>query len=119
MDERPNVYQEANDRTTDMKSITECLDVLQRKGFVDQFRIEEGEMVSTGDGKKYSVEEVTAVNFYRFEGLTDPDDTSILYAIETVDGKKGTLIDAYGLYADPEVSDFVKAMEIHKKTTKK
>lgn len=119
MDERSNKYEEANDRLTEMKSITECLDVLQRKGFADQFRIEEGGMVSTADGKKYSVEDVIAVNFYRFEGMTDPDDTSILYAIETVDGKKGTLIDAYGLYSDPEVSEFVKDMEIHKKTSLK
>jgi hypothetical protein len=119
MDERSNKYEEANDRPTDMKSITECLDVLQRKGFADQFRIEEGAMVSTADGSKYSPGDVIAVNFFRFEGITDPDDTSILYAIETVDGKKGTLIDAYGLYSDPEVSDFVKEMEIHKKISTK
>lgn len=119
MDERPNEYSEANDRLTNMKSITECLDILQRKGFVDQFRVEEGEIISTSDGKKYAPEAVTAVDFFRFEGLTDPEDMSILYAIETVDGKKGTLIDAYGLYADPVVSEFVKEMEIHKKTTKK
>jgi hypothetical protein len=81
--------------------------------------VEEGEMISTSDSKKYAPDDVIAVDFFRFEGITDPDDMSILYAIETVDGKKGTLIDAYGLYADPDVSEFVKAMEIHKKTTKK
>jgi hypothetical protein len=116
MDDRPNEYSEANDRPTEMSSITECLDILQRKGFVDQFRVEAGGMVSTSGGKKYAPDDALAVDFFRFEGITDPEDMSILYAIETVDGKKGTLIDAYGLYADPEVSEFVKEMEIHKKT---
>jgi hypothetical protein len=102
-----------------MNSITECLDILQRKGFADQFRVEQGKMISTSDGREYAPEDMIAVDFFRFEGITDPEDMSILYAIETVDGKKGTLIDAYGLYADPEVSEFVKEMEIHKKTTKK
>lgn len=40
---------------------------------------------------------------------------SILYAIETVDGTKGTLSDAYGLYADEQTGDFMKEVEIHKK----
>jgi hypothetical protein len=40
---------------------------------------------------------------------------SILYAIETSDGTKGTLVDAYGLYADEQTGSFMKEVEIHKK----
>jgi hypothetical protein len=40
---------------------------------------------------------------------------AILYAIETTDGRKGTLIDAYGYYADEEISAFMQNVEIHKK----
>ena len=42
---------------------------------------------------------------------------SILYAIETADGNKGTLVDAYGLYSDEETGAFMKEVEIHKKVT--
>jgi len=42
---------------------------------------------------------------------------SILYAIETTDGNKGTLVDAYGLYADDDTGEFMKEVEIHKKVT--
>jgi hypothetical protein len=38
--------------------------------------------------------------FYRFEGMTNPDDSSILFAISSSDGLKGTLGDAYGVYAE-------------------
>ena len=39
--------------------------------------------------------------FRRFEGISDPDDMAIVYAIEG-DHVRGTLTDAYGVYADPE-----------------
>jgi hypothetical protein len=117
MDERPNEYEEANDRATEMKSMTECLKFLHGKGFTEQFKVEDKLLKTVSEGGEYRPEQVTAMNFYRFEGNSDPEDTSILYAIETVDGRKGTLVDAYGVYANPDVDEFVKVMEIHKKVT--
>ena len=63
-------------------------------------------------------DEVVAVNFFRFEGPSNPDDMSILYAIETTDGRKGTLVDAYGIYADEKTGEFFQSVEIHKKVNK-
>mgnify|MGYP005867477985 FL=1 len=37
---------------------------------------------------------------HRFEGMTSPDDSSILFAISSTSGVKGVLVDAYGVYAD-------------------
>ena len=37
---------------------------------------------------------------HRFEGNTDPEDESVLYAIRTPDGLHGTLVGAFGTYAD-------------------
>jgi len=47
--------------------------------------------------KNYRPEEICIINFYRFEGQSDPADNAILYVIETNDGSKGTIIDAYAL----------------------
>jgi hypothetical protein len=118
-EKRPNEYTEANDLTTEMNSMSECINFLNRKGYTEQFKVKDKKLISLSDEKQYEVEEVTAMNFYRFEGITNPEDMEVLYAIETVDGKKGTLVDAYGVYADPEVDQFVKEMEIHKKVSKK
>ena len=109
-------YLDPDDRLTEMTSLAECLEYLAKKGFIEQFRVEEDKLKASTDETKYGPEDVKAVNFYRFEGNSNPDDTSILYAIETIDGRKGTLTDAYGMYADPEVGEFVQAMEIFKKT---
>ena len=60
------------------------------------------------------------VDFMRFEGASDPADNTILYVIETTDGVKGTLIDAYGSYADAKVTSFMQEVEeINKKMVKK
>jgi hypothetical protein len=44
---------------------------------------------------------------------------SILYAIETTDGTKGTLIDAYGNYSDDDTGAFMQEVDIHKKVSKR
>ena len=118
IEKRKDKYDEANDRLTEMTDLDKCLDRLEEKGYTDQFRVEKGKLVSTNDKKKkYKAADVKAANFFRFEGISNPDDMSVLYAIETADGNKGTLVDAYGLYADEETGEFLKEVEIHKKVT--
>jgi hypothetical protein len=53
-----------------------------------------------GNRRIFKPEQVKIINFFRFEGMSDPEDNSILYVIETDNGLKGTLIDAYGAYGD-------------------
>ena len=47
------------------------------------------------------------VNFYRYEGESNPEDRSILYGIETANGEKGTVVDAYEPYSDTFVTKFI------------
>ncbi|HEU4470986.1 MAG TPA: hypothetical protein VFR58_07885 [Flavisolibacter sp.] len=117
-DNRNFDYNEANDRITFMTDMEKCMNKLESQGYTDQYRVEKGKLHDLTNDKKYKAKDVKAVNFYRFEGITDPDDMSILYAIETADGRKGTLADGYGRYSDDDTGDFMKEVEIHKKTTK-
>lgn len=113
----PN-YSQANDRMTFMTDLDKCLNFLEEKGYTDQFRVEKKDLVSLKESKKkYKPKDVKAVNFYRFEGISDPDDMSILYAIETTDGTKGTLIDAYGRYSDEATGEFMQEVDISKKVS--
>ena len=101
-----------------MTDMEKCMNQLEEEGYVDQFRVEKGKLLDLSNNKKYKAKEVKAVNFYRFEGVSNPDDMSILYAIETSDGRKGTLVDAYGLYSDDETGEFLNQIEINKQTNK-
>jgi len=103
----------------DMKTLASCINHLVKEGYKEDFKICETGMVSLHEEKTYQPEQVHVLNFYRFEGASDPADNSILYAIETNDGTKGTLTDAYGPYADPQVTKFMQQVEdLNKKTEK-
>ena len=108
---------EKNSSTEDMRTLVSCSNKLVKDGFTENFKVSEQGLLAPDREKLYKPEEVSIVNFYRFEGASDPADSAILYAIATNDGARGTLSDSYGPYADPEVSRFIQAVEdISKKT---
>jgi len=114
-DNRTGEYTESNDRLTFMNNEENLMKKLEQHGYREQFKVQKDRLVSLTTGKKYKSADVKAVNFYRFEGISDPDDMSILYAIETCDGAMGTLNDAYGHYSDEDTGAFMKQVEIEKK----
>lgn len=109
---------QTNSKTDNMQTLSECINKLVIDGYDVDFKIDEkGKLYSPRKEKSYPPEKVHIRNFFRFEGASDPDENAILYAIETDDGEKGTVTDAYGTYADPNVSKFIKMVEdISKKT---
>lgn len=106
-----------NETTEDMKTMASCINKLVLDGYTENFQVTEKGLFSIEKDKYYKPEEISIQNFFRFEGASDPADNSILYAIETTDGVKGTLTDAYGPYADLQINKFIKQVEdIVKKT---
>jgi hypothetical protein len=76
---------------------------LRRRGFTAELVVEGDSLRVAGTDRRFRPEDVRIVDHYRFEGASDPDDMSIIYALEARDGTRGTLTDAYGAYADPAV----------------
>jgi len=85
---------------------------LERDGFTAEFKADGDSVRVTGTTQRYAADEVRIRDYYRFEGTSDPDDMSVIYAVETRDGTRGTLIDAYGSYADPAVGAVVARMDV-------
>lgn len=99
-----------------LKSLVECHKKMLNDGYAENFKVEDDKLHCLSCGKVYGPSEINIINFFRFEGETDPADSSIMYVIETNDGKKGTIVDAYGAYSDPDLNDFIKEVEsINKK----
>ena len=94
-----------------MKTLASCINKLTLDGYTDDFKVIEKGLQSVRTDRIYDPQDVRISNFYRFEGTSDPGDNSILYAIETTDGAKGQLVDAYGPYADPLVGKFIEQVE--------
>ena len=95
----------------EMKTLASCLNKIVKDGYVQNFKVTENGLQSLETEKIYRPEQVHIVNFFRFEGASDPSDSAILYVIETEDGEKGSLTDAYGMYADPNIDKFIKEVE--------
>jgi hypothetical protein len=90
------------------------MDELTRQGFTEQFRAVSGGVRGVQSGKTFGAGQVTITAYHRFEGVSDPDDMAILYALETANGVRGTLADAFGVYADPYVSAFVEDVAVRR-----
>lgn len=100
-----------------MKSLSSCLNKMIQDGYSADFKATDEGLYNLGTHKVYYPSDVKVVNFFRFEGPSNPEDNAILYVIETSDGEKGTLVDAYGMYSDPYVDRFMKNVEdVSKKT---
>jgi hypothetical protein len=91
-----------------------ALDALQRRGFSASFTAEAGRLRVAGSPRRLRPEHVSIRDVYRFEGTSDPDDMSVVYALEARDGTRGVLVDAYGTYADPDVGSVLDRVPVER-----
>jgi hypothetical protein len=91
----------------EMKTLSECIDKAAKHGYTEEFSVDETGLRNFDGSKHYEPHEVKLMNFYRFEGNSDPEDNSILYMLQTNDGTKGILADAYGAYSDQKIGPFI------------
>lgn len=94
-----------------MTSLTSCLERMKEEGYREDFQVTNDKLTTFDHSKSFGSEQVRIVNFYRFEGVSDPGDEMVLYVIETDDGTKGTLADGYNAYAGEDVSKFIVEVE--------
>jgi hypothetical protein len=91
-------------------TLIEALEDLNKKGFTGNFHINEKGLTEK-KGVYFEPTDVKLIEFHRFEGITNPSDMSILYAIETNSGLKGTVVDSYGVDGSEEISKFMNRAE--------
>jgi hypothetical protein len=90
------------------KTMAEAVEGLRGRGFTSDFTVaNEGGDVTAGD-RTFKSDDLTIVEHHRFEGMSDPDDSSVVYALEASNGLKGLLVDAYGAYANWKTGALLK-----------
>ena len=90
---------------TTFETLTEALTDLRARGFIHNFNLEPDALHCAELDLRLHPEHFTIDEQYRFEGMSDPDDNDIVYAISSDAGVKGVLVNAYGPYADTLSSD--------------
>jgi hypothetical protein len=82
-----------------MSTISSVMEKLRLKGYDTELRwTKDG--FSAGKGKAYQPHDLEIIKVYRFEGMTDPADMSILYLMEANDGLIGYSLSSYGVYSN-------------------
>lgn len=94
-----------------MNTLSGCINKEIKNGYTDTLKVNGQGLHVEGKDKVYTPSQIRIINFYRFEGQSDPADNAIMYVIETEDDVKGILIDAYGTYADEKINKFIKEVE--------
>ena len=102
----------------EMTTLTEVLEGLRKRQHDNEFTVVNNEGFTTTNGKTYKPEELTIIKTYRFEGPSDPGDSSIVYLIEANDGTMGYTMDAYGVYStqdDANYDDLIKKIPVQER----
>jgi len=82
--------------THNFDTLSIAVDALTKEGFTDDFKSEENCIKALYSKKEYQPENLKIAHTFRFEGMTNPGDQVILFAIVADDGLKGTLVMSYG-----------------------
>ncbi|MCK0188382.1 hypothetical protein [Arenibacter sp. F20364] len=90
------------------KNEKEIIEEYQKKGFKGSYRVENMKLIDLKTKTAYSPQNVTILEEYRFEGMSNPSDMSILYILETNDGSKGTVLANYSPSSNIETAEFFK-----------
>lgn len=83
----------------DYETLVEAIRDLKAAGYEHDFNLKENCIECKALDLQLHPEHFEVKMVYRFEGMTNPADSSVVYAIESSDGLKGLLVDAYGTYA--------------------
>ena len=92
------------------ETLTEALTDLRERGYVYDFNLSGNCLQCKELNLSLHPEQFAITEFYRFEGMTDPSDNDVVYAIQSDAGVKGVLVNAYGLYAETLSADMINIL---------
>jgi len=95
-------------------NLIEALRDLKQRGFTMDFKLDIDAIKCNDAGIILSPSNFEIVEHYRFEADTNPDDSSVLYAIQSIDGNtKGLLVNAYGIYGDAVSDSMIQKLKMN------
>ncbi|MAY83050.1 MAG: phosphoribosylpyrophosphate synthetase [Flavobacteriales bacterium] len=96
------------------QTLSQASKALASQGFVNEIEIK-NDKEAIIDGEVCNVENMDIVEFHRFEGMSNPADSSVIYAIEDKEKHcKGVLIEAFGVDASQAASSLLKNLELER-----
>ena len=93
-------------------SLSKAIEDLKNKGYDTDFNLVDDGIESKHLKKTWNAGQIEVEDAFRFEGMTNPGDNSVLYLINTDSGEKGLLVDAYGAYSGQISQEMIQKLKI-------
>jgi hypothetical protein len=96
------------------RTLSEATNDLKKRGYNEDLNLKSTCLECPSHHFEINPEDFTIDEFYRFEGMSNPSDNSIVYAISSIAGIRGVLVDAYGVYAENLNDAMIKKLKIQR-----
>lgn len=93
-------------------TVSQAITGLKERGYTLDFNLKSN-CIECGD-QKFNSQDFEITEFHRFEGSSDPGDEAIVYAIESRNGLKGVLVNAFGVYSEPVSDEMMRKLNFSK-----
>lgn len=93
-------------------TVSQAIDGLKERGYTLDFNLKTNSLEC--QGQKFNPNDFEITEFHRFEGSSDPGDEAIVYAIESRNGLKGVLVNAFGVYSEPLSDEMMRKLNFSK-----
>jgi hypothetical protein len=103
-----------NNPMKNYRSLSDATNDLHTRGYTADLNLQPTCIECTSHNLQLHPEEFRIDEFHRFEGMSNPSDNSIVYAITSNAGVKGVLVDAYGVYSESLNDAMIKKLKIQR-----
>jgi hypothetical protein len=81
-------------------TVVEAVQGLKQRGYTIDFNLQPDRLICHETALSLGPSDFEIAEVYRFEGNSDPADEAVVYAIESMDGRKGQLVTGFGISAE-------------------
>ncbi len=95
-------------------TLSQTINGLIKEGYTLDFNLQEDRFTAFGTESILSPNDFLIDKVFRFEGESNPDDQSVLYAISSPTlNIKGLLVNGYGISADEKTDKLISGLTTH------
>jgi hypothetical protein len=95
----------------EVRTVSQCVDRFTKEGYTDWFKVDASGLHAVTEGRTHAPETMRIDDVARFEGITDPDDEAIVFALRCEHGVKGTYTVPYGPRMPAADAEIVRHLE--------
>ena len=93
-------------------TVVEAVKGLKQRGYTIDFNLEPDRITCPKTSLSLTPADFEIAEFYRFEGDSDPADEAIVYAIESKEGRKGVLVNGFGVSSEEVGEEMVEKLAV-------